>query len=105
MKIKTINEDVIIFDNGNIITFGHEQDCCEENYADFQQIDDIARNWKFDENLDFEAVEGFGFRFGNLPNKMVFVPCYSDQNGYYSSDIDIYYNGELKLHFEAEMRC
>lgn len=105
MKIKTINEDMIIFDNGNIITFGHEQDCCEDNYADFPQIDDIARNWKFDENLDFEPVEGFGFKFGNLPNKMVFVPCYSDQNGYYSSDIDIYYNFELKLHFEAEMRC
>lgn len=103
MKIKTIDEYAITFDNGNTITFDHEQDCCEHNYADFQQIDDIARNWKFDENLDFESVDCAGFRFGNLPNKMVFVPCYSDQNGYYSSDIDIYYNHELKLHFEAEM--
>lgn len=105
MKIKTIDEYAITFDNGNTITFDHDYDCCEWNYADFQQIDDIARNWKFNENLDFESVEGSGFRFGNLPNKMVFVPCYSEQNGYYSSDIDIYYNNELKLHFEAEMRC
>lgn len=104
MRIKEINENEIVFDNGNTITFGHEQDCCERNYADFQQIDDIARGWKFDENLDFEAIENAGFRFGNLPNKMVFVPCYSDQNGYYSSDIQIYYNNIQKLYFNAEER-
>jgi hypothetical protein len=33
---------------------------------------------------------------------MFFVPCYSEQNGYYSSDIDIYLNGELYTHFECE---
>ena len=102
MKIKDINEERILFDNGNTITYGHEQDCCECNYADFLQIDDIARNWDFDENLDFEAVEDTGFRFGNLPNKMVFVPCYSQQNGYYSSDIEIYYNNSQELYFNAE---
>lgn len=104
MRIKDINESEIVFDNGSTITFGHEQDCCERNYADFQQIDDIARGWKFDENLDFEAIENAGFRFGNLPNKMVFVPCYSDQNGYYLSDIQIYYNNIQKLYFNAEER-
>lgn len=102
MKIKSIDETAVVFDNGNIITFGHEQDCCECNYADFPQIDDIARSWEFDENLDFEAIEYAGFRFGNLPNKMVFVPCYSEQNGYYSSDIEIYYNNIQKLYFDAE---
>lgn len=102
MKIKDINEERILFDNGNTITYNHEQDCCECNYADFQQIDDIARSWDFDENLDFESVEEVGFRFGNLPNKMVFVPCYSEQNGYYSSDIEIYYNDSQELYFNAE---
>ena len=102
MKIKDINEERILFDNGNTITYNHEQDCCECNYADFQQIDDIARSWDFDENLDFEAVEEVGFRFGNLPNKMVFVPCYSEQNGWYSSDIEIYYNNSQELYFNAK---
>lgn len=64
MKIKEITEEAIIFDNGNTITFWHEQCCCEENFADFAQLDDIARNTKFDENLDFEFVEEQGFRFG-----------------------------------------
>lgn len=29
MKIKEVNENMILFDNGNSITFDHEQDCCE----------------------------------------------------------------------------
>ena len=104
IKIKLIDEEKILFDNGDTITFDHCSDCCEWNYADFQQIDDIARGWKFDENkMAFEAVDGSGFRFGNLPNKMVFVPCYSDQNGYYSSDVDIYYKGKQVLNLECEM--
>lgn len=90
MKIKEITEEEIIFDNGNRILFDHEQDCCEHNYADFNQIDDIVREWEFDENLKFELCSGSGFRFGN-EGRMIFVPCYSYQNGYYSTEINIYY--------------
>ena len=87
------DEQILHFTNGMAITTFHSQDCCEWNYADFDQIDDIAQGWDFDmENLVFEKVYG-GFRFGNLPSKMVFVPCYSDQNGYYSNDIHIELNG------------
>ena len=102
MKIKEINSGHILFDNGNIITFDHCPDCCENNYADFEQLDDIARNADFSPKLDFKAVNGSGFRFGNRPNNMHFVPCYSEQNGYYSDDIDIYYNGKKVLSFDAE---
>lgn len=52
MRIKKITEEAIIFDNGNTIAYDHEQDCCEMNYADFDQLDDLARNYDFKE--DFE---------------------------------------------------
>ena len=94
MKIKIVNDDYIIFDNGNLLTYAHLQDCCENNYALFSAIDDIARETEFNEYLIFESVNGSGFRFGNK-NKMVFVPCYSVQNGYYSDTIDIVYNNEV----------
>ena len=98
MKIKSIIDSAIIFDNGNKITFNHDRDCCEWNYADFEAIDDIAKRYVFLDNLTFEKVDGSGFRFGNNGmNNMVFVPCYSDQNGYYSSDVDIYYNNKHVL--------
>ena len=106
MKIASITGERITFDNGNFIEYYHEADCCEDNYADFKQLDDIAKKHNFDENLKFEAVDGFGFRFGNR-KQMFFVPCYSEQNGYYSSNIEIYYckeNGDYisDITFEAE---
>lgn len=102
MKIKEVTLDAITFDNGSAITFGHNQECCEWNYADFEQLDDLALNYDYDENLIFESVENEGFRFGSHPNRMFFIPCYSEQNGFYSSDIDIYYNDVQVLTLDCE---
>ena len=102
MKIKEVNDEHILFDNGSKITFEYEQECCEKNYADFKQLETIATFLNFEEPLDFEFTEGSGFRFGNKPSKMFFVPCYSEQNGYYSSEIEIHYNGKIVLKFDCE---
>lgn len=102
MRISKVTSDAITFDNGNKITFDHLQDCCEQNYADFNQIEEMALNYDFDEDLQFEPVKRAGFRFGNRnKNMMFFIPCYSEQNGYYSSDIQIYYDDMEMLDFEA----
>ena len=104
MKIVEVTADYILFENGSTITYDHNQDCCEVNYADFEQLDDEARAYDYDEqNMKFKAIDDSGFRFGDN-RRMFFVPCYSDQNGYYSSDIDIYYNGKQVLNFFAEER-
>lgn len=50
----------------------------------------------FDPNLQFEFICEEGFTFGDKDVKL-FVPCYSDQNGYYSTDIEILYNGNPVL--------
>ena len=100
MKIADITCEAIVFDNGKEITYTHYQDCCEKNYADFEQLDDIALATDFDEDLIFE-VNDSGFRFGN-PNKMFFVPCYSVQNGFYTKDIEIWYDGKKQVELEAE---
>ena len=100
MKIREIQDEQIIFDNGETIGFQHYADCCEWNYADFNQLDDIARNATFTSPLAFEMVEESGFRFGNQPNRMFFVPCYSEHNGYYSSELTILYNGNENIEFE-----
>lgn len=94
MKISEVNSNYIKFDNGSLITYEHERDCCEWNYADFEQIEKEALQTVFDEDIIFEIVEGSGFRFGSKGTHMFFIPCYSDQNGYYSSDIDIYFNNK-----------
>ena len=97
MRILKITEYVIEFDNGKEITFDHCQDCCEINYADFEQLDSLARDVDFSEPLVFESCD-YGFRFGNPPINMFFVPCYSIQNGYYSNALDIWYGDEEVIH-------
>lgn len=103
MKISAVYHDSIVFDNGDTITFAHTRDCCEDNFADFEQLDDLSRTHDYKLPLVFESVEGSGFRFGDK-QWMAYVPCYSEQNGYYTRDIDIYYNGKRVLAFECELR-
>ena len=104
MKIIKVSSEYIKFDNGSEITFEHYSDCCEYNYADFEQIEQIALSVEFGEQLFFEKVDGSGFRFGSKGTDMFFIPCYSDQNGYYSSDLDIFFNGIHIMNLEAEMK-
>jgi len=100
--IKTVNDKMILFSDGSKIGFDHCADYSENNYADFSQLDDIAKSTDFDtSNMIFEAVPDSGFRFGNT-GKMFFVPCYSEQHGIYSDNIDILYNGNLVLSFDCE---
>ena len=92
-KIIELRDNWLKFDDGTIIECDHDQDCCEYNYADFSQLDDIARNYDYKTaKLTFETVDGSGFRFGDHPYRMFFVPCYSEQNGYYTDELDIYLN-------------
>lgn len=102
MKIVKVTDSEIVFDNGSEITFSHVQDCCEHNYASFKQLEERALEVEFDENLIFEETDGYGFRFGSKETEMFFIPCYSEQNGYYSSDIDIFYNNKKVLNLECE---
>lgn len=101
-KIKTITEEEILFSNGDTIQYDHNQDCCEHNYADFEQIDDLAKEYKFHGELLFEKVGDTGFRFGD-ERCMFFVPCYSEQNGYYSNALSIFYNDKEVLQLECEV--
>jgi hypothetical protein len=93
MRISEVTDDAIIFNNGNKITFDHEQDCCECNYADFSILTPnvVHYDYNFSEKLQFASVDELGFKFGS-DDHWIFIPCYSEQNGYYTSEIDIYYH-------------
>ena len=88
MRNLKITEDSIEFDNGKRISFDHDQECCELNYADLEQLDSLARDVDFSEPLVFESCD-YCFRFGNTPINMFFVPWFSFQNGYYSNALEI----------------
>lgn len=73
MKIIEVNYEHILFDNGSVITFDHEQECCEYNYADFVQLDSIARGYEYQEPLIFEAIDDKGFLFGDSRRLFLFL--------------------------------
>ena len=104
MYIYHISETEIKFSNGKNIfelTYEHEQDCCEEVYADFESISKRILNKKgqdvsiytidFNEEIEtlVEEVKDQGFMLCAKDGTKVLVNCYDIQNGWYNSDLAI----------------
>lgn len=100
MKIKQINDREIIFDNGYILDSFHDRDCCEDVYADFEILKTYnvstktgktinIKDIEFEEYIEkiMEKVEDAGFNLISKIGEKFFVPCYNDNNGYYSNEI------------------
>ena len=78
-------DEELKFTDGRVIKAYHEADCCEQNYADWGSLFDTGffeENF-FGKKLVIDEWEG-GFRINGYA-----VNCYSEQNGYYSSDITV----------------
>ena len=84
MKVVKRDGDSIKYDNGTTITYYHEQDCCENVYADWSALDDTGFDDNIINEIEIEKVEGSGFIINGY-----FVPCYDEQNGFYSSDLEL----------------
>lgn len=102
MKIKEISETNIIFDNDYKLEYYHDQDCCEEVYAEFDILKTYNVSTKtgkcinikeidFREDLNklVKGIKGQGFNMISKIGEKFFVPCYNVQNGYYSSDLEL----------------
>lgn len=109
MKIKEITEYKIIFDNDYEMYYDHDQDCCEDNYADFEILKTYNLSTKtgkmisifdveFAESLCdmfVDGVEYMGFNIQSTIGEKFFIPCYSDQNGYYTTELVLYLKKKL----------
>ena len=84
VKIKSTSLEELVFSDGSKLLSDHSADCCECNYADFTSLDDSPILNQVFTTLTFEKVDGYGFKMNGY-----MVNCYSEQNGYYSSDVDI----------------
>ena len=109
MKIKGYNGEAIRFTDGSSITFDHEQDCCEWNYADFSVLDVFYHGEEFKDYHIAHDISGFLLILEETRpyhDMRIFIPCYSEQNGYYTDQIDIYVNNKSKvrcLSMQAEL--
>ena len=115
MRIRKITETEIIFDNGNALSYYHEQDCCESVYADFENIQVLTKlgancicssELEFNEDLlnYIELQKDVGFTITDTHGIKLLVSCYNRQNGYYSSELSLVYKGKIKdRQFKTEM--
>lgn len=109
IKIVEITEEYIKFSNGYKLIYKHQQDCCENVYADFEYakqyntlghfkdktIFDVEFEVDFYVNDGIKLVKGLGFvifsieRYGGsyMTGAPIFIPCYNEQNGYYSTNL------------------
>ena len=76
----------------------HDQDCCEHVYADFEAADIYRKQlteWNSYNEIIIWGVSDMGFIIefigNNFPNKML-IPCYNEQNGYYSDNLQLSIN-------------
>lgn len=75
------------FSGDLVISFVHYSDCCEQNYADpsyFENSETPIKHLSSNE-FNLELIDEVGFRINTH-----LIPCYSVQNGYYSSKLNIY---------------
>ena len=114
MKIVKIDSIGIEFDNGAKLTHFHYQDCCENVYADWKNIQvltKIGRNSISTEELDFDenltehilGLKGVGFVLEDKNGIQLFVSCYNQQNGYYSSDLELIYTDSNHITTEIDI--
>ena len=101
MKILKLEENKITFSNGYILQFTHDQDCCENVYADCKQIQALSHmntpiyESEFDEALQFELAEGVGVHLINKSGMKYLISCYNQQNGYYSDRLEMFFYNEV----------
>lgn len=109
IKIVEITEDYIKFSNGYKLIYKHQQDCCENVYADFEYakqyntlgsykdktIFDVEFEVDFYVNDGIKLVKDLGFVIFSAnvhggyytTGSPIFIPCYNEQNGYYSTNL------------------
>lgn len=74
----------ITFSDGTLIYDEHDQECCEEVYADWKQLIDTTFNKETFKELKIKGHDGFGIIINEFA-----IPCYDIQNGYYNHDLKV----------------
>ena len=102
IRIAELYENGIRFSDGTCLQTCHESDCCEWHWADWSVLENYNINPKtgkeinlfeleFSLDLDqmIEPVADAGFHLVAIDGSKYFIPCYGDNNGYYTADITL----------------
>ena len=99
VKVVSIKDNIIVFDNGVKLFSYHDQDCCEHHdlemndltLCDFDGLEFDLTNDNF-----FNRIEDYGIELVPTKGHSVKIPGYGYNNGYYSSQMDLVLEKEGK---------
>ena len=90
VTITKVYDEVVEFDNGGRLQSHHDSDCCERHWLDFGTAEEELIGKQLDLSTEFfERVPEYGIRLNVIGNHPVSVAGYGNNNGYYSSYIDL----------------
>ena len=93
VKVVKVSSDELEFENGLFLYSNHDQDCCEQHYLSFNDLtlaDFDGLLFDLESDRFFERVEDYGIRLIPLNGHPVSVPGYGSNNGYYSSNLELW---------------
>ena len=97
VKVISISDESLTFDNGVCLYSNHDSDCCESHYLSLADltIEDFE-GLEFDISNDnfFERIDGYGIALKPLNGHPVRIPGYGYNNGYYSSQLNLILKGD-----------
>ena len=114
IKLTKFDDEMIYFSDGSTISYSHNQDCCECNYADFSVLENykdlLDKEW---DEFTVGPIDGMGImltlignnEFGIPITPGILIPCYSEQNGYYSTALDIAVNRPDGRGYNLTLEC
>jgi hypothetical protein len=92
VKVLSVTENHIEFDNGVNLLSSHDSDCCESHWLSFEHLSLFDfEGLEFDLTNDdfFKKIPGFGIELIPLHGHSVKIPGYGSNNGYYSTDLQL----------------
>jgi hypothetical protein len=102
-KVISISQTSISFDDGTILSSDHKNDCCEDHYLYFNDLNlDDFDDLEFDLSSDsfFERVPDYGIKLLPLNGHPISIPGYADNNGYYSDNLALVLSGTIENRFD-----
>lgn len=92
-SVSDINDDMIEFSNGAVISFRNNQESYQHIYLDFSYLHNnvLFKNIMFKYEPRIEIIDNTGIRLNNF-----FIPCYNSQSESYNS-LNLIFNWKESL--------
>lgn len=91
-KVVSVYSEEIVFDTGHRLHSDHQSDCCEHHWLSMNDLTILDfEGLHFDLSRDdfFERVEDYGIRMISTDGRVVPIPGYGRNNGYYGTDLTL----------------